>query len=238
MASLKKDSQRNRKVNLVAGILFNIVNFDNTKPQVIQVRNNGTTDSIYMGESSNVDVHSHYSVIAGGVKVFVFPQGLNGIYLLCNSNNILEISSWECDDITPADLEQTQTVVIVNSTVSSQVLVEGIVNPLPVGTNHIGEVSLQNNTLGISGIANPLPTGGNHIGVVTLDNASIHTTIDSIDFGGLNISNVVSTDGQFLVGLTADVKPISGVLNGTTWYNVDDKSSYIFLLKNTTWYLL
>lgn len=55
--------------------------------------------------------------------------------------------------------------------------------------------------------------------------------------GGSNVNKSAK-----LCGLSTDTKPIKAngydVPHGSTWYNMDDKTKYMYNVDNDTWYLI
>ncbi len=161
MAGIIKETQREFSLNLKAGVIQQFSLFDGTNPNVIQMHNYSTTDTVYLSSKGNVSP-SYYdiAIVPGAVGVLTSPKNISQIYLYSVSACLVEFKSYEARDITSSDLDKTQTNVIINSTTSSSVLVTSL-PATPAGTNVIGKVGFDSTT--------PLPAGTNTIGKVSID---------------------------------------------------------------------
>lgn len=219
MSKLKKSSQRKFPLNLVATQIKSITNFDNTHPQIVQVINNNLVDAVYISDNSNVSTTAQKNVVAGSTKVFTFANGITSLYLLSNSNCNIEVVTYEADEISVENLDNTQTSIIVNSTVTSSVAVTSL-PALPAGANIIGHVIVDSaptieitndvgNPIPVNGTVsiNPIPAGTNVIGHVVVDsipttpagtNVIGHVIVDSVPTtpAGTNVIGHVIVDND------------------------------------------
>lgn len=148
MSKIKKNTQRNKTITLVPSVIYSMADFDSTYPNIVQIRNYNLVDTVYMSDRSNVSTTSQQNIVLGSTKVFTFPKGVNALYFLSNSACQIEVITYEADEISTSDLDNTQTSVIVNSTVTSSVAVTSL-PALSTGANTIGNVGI-NGSVGVT----------------------------------------------------------------------------------------
>lgn len=170
MAGIKKETQYSQTINIVNNIIQQVV-FGNYHPQVFQIRNFGN-DILYVASYNNISASKfEMSIVAGGTRVFTFPQGLQMLYLFSASSMQVQVNSWEATDLLPSDLDQTQISAIVQNVASDNV---NIVGSLPAGTNHLGTVTLDNANISVTtqsqvevtnDVGNPMPMSSVDLGL-------------------------------------------------------------------------
>jgi hypothetical protein len=229
MSTITKGSQRINSIQLVAGIPQSISNFDNTIPTILQIKDYSLINPIYISETGNVSYASLKNIVAGSIKVFAFPSGINSITLLCASSCQCDVISYETDSMSSSDLDSIQNSIIQNSTVSSSVIVTSM-PPLASGSNNIGNVSLVG-SITVSSLPQghniidtlpPIPAGTNVMGHVIVDtlppiptgtNVMGHVIVDSSPVVATNVPtlfNVTMTtaNSEYNQALPANTKKV------------------------------
>jgi hypothetical protein len=198
MAGIIKNTERINRLKLVAGEVYTL-QFTDTTPSVIQIRNNYSDYPIYMGLGSYVTENNYdISVIGGGTRVFTKPAGTKFVYFFTLSPTEIIVNSWEAEGVFPADIDQSQMSILVKDTTGdSTVIVDNIVNSLPSGNNTIGKVN--NDSLGTP--ADSEFTGSGSSSIVGLLKG-LFTKLSSIVLGaGSNtIGKVDINAGSNLIG--------------------------------------
>lgn len=191
--AIVKSSKKVIKVKLTGGQVEQV--FFDKQPEVFQLRSKGNSLT-YISESSSLsDTNFTTSLNGYGVRVLTYPEGLTSLYLLSSTNIEIEITSFQADNLSPQDLEQTQVTVIQNNTMGTTVRVT---DPLPVGTNTIGNVNvneLTNSALKVTLVANTdytvKATGGNVLGLFTsLSDVIVKDGSTEVWKGQANINNI------------------------------------------------
>lgn len=121
MAKLIPSSYRHQVINYKANN-FSQINFNDTKPRVFQFKNY-TQNTIYVSKNlielqldTNNNVINEYEydfkIEQNTSKVFVSVLPPSKLYVIGLSDGIIEINSWECQDIDSNDLDQTEQIII------------------------------------------------------------------------------------------------------------------------------
>lgn len=165
MSKIDLKSFREQTVDLKGGQV-NEIYFIDTKPNFIYVTNLGSAD-LLVDDQPNVTVNS-YEVLAGSLmkRSLVKPLGLQKIYIYTEADGKAKIESGNAE-LGLSDIPMTQIVATLSNSLSvSKVDVTGIEQPLPAGTNRIGDVGIVSMP-DVNVVQLPsLPAGTNNIGDV------------------------------------------------------------------------
>lgn len=116
-----KETYREQNLSVLA-TSTNEVDFFNTNPNFIHVRN-FTTDTIYIGFDPTVSSSNYrMSVITGGTRRLLLPTHFKQLYIYSVASGNIVLASGITTEPTTQELDETQTSVIVNSTVTSSVI--------------------------------------------------------------------------------------------------------------------
>lgn len=174
MSKVDMKSYREQIIDLRGGQV-NEVYFIDTKPNFIYVSNLGTGD-LFVSDNMNVTPTKHDIVVGEGMKrSIVKPLGMNKIYIYAQAGGQAKIESGIAE-LSLSDIPMTQIVATLSNSLSiSKVDVDKIIEPLPAGSNLIGQVQIT--TLPDVNIQTlpTLPTGSNKIGTVSVE--SMNTVI-------------------------------------------------------------
>jgi len=177
-------SQRTSPIITLLSTITKEYAFGGQNVNIVQVRNFGS-DALYVGTLSNMTSTANYEVMAvgSGTAIFTSPKGIGKIFLYPTGNATAIITSWKATDLTAVDLDRTLATVIINSVVSSGVIISA---SLPAGSALIGKVGIDQVTAHANEVVikSAIPAGTNNIGDVDV------LSLPALPAGSNNIGDV------------------------------------------------
>ena len=220
MATLRKSTYQSQTINLPANVVTAVTfnGLAGLAPNAFQIYNYGTA-SVNVGDNSAMTASSNYAfIIAGsGIGTFCNPVNIATLYFLTTVQCVLRVNSWLADDVTSAELAQTQSTTIINSTVTSSVQLAAA---LPAGTNNIGHVTVDGAPHVNVDTLPALPAGTNVIGHAIVDSGNI--AINAPIPAGTNvIGHVIADASSAVIGhVIVDTLPSIFPSSAPVIYNV------------------
>jgi hypothetical protein len=160
------------------------------RPNFIQIKNENSSDVLYLGDESNVSSSNYRLAInplATGKSINL--DGFSDLYLLCSSNTSgLEINYAFDDSPSASDMDGTQDITVINQSLT---VTNVGVSSIASGNNTIGKVKITDGTDDVVveadgsinvNVSGALAAGDNNIGNVDIDS--------SLPAGDNNIGNV------------------------------------------------
>lgn len=173
---MKPSTWREQRVS-IAGQSVQEINFMDTIPNHVYLANNSAFN-LYVSISPLVSDQIFDMVVpAYSTKLFARDEGTRQIHIYNSGNQAaaVAVNSFYAE-FDPRSLPQTQEVTGSNSnSVLGVVEISGFTDPLPAGSNTIGNVGIDgaipagSNTIGKVGIDGAIPAGVNNIGKVGID---------------------------------------------------------------------
>lgn len=158
-----------REIVTINGGIAKAFLFKSFKPNVVFIRNMGSAE-LFVGMDMIPSTSNYDDKIPSSSKQSVArPVTMDSIGLYSTQNATLIIESYAVEDMKPADIPETQPVLISNVNPVNMGDINSIINPLPSGTNSIGKVELSGS----------IPSGVNNIGKVDI-NSLPSVTVSSV----------------------------------------------------------